>query len=470
MGWLVRLALLLLVAGGGANSLHAQNWGIYQWQVTHTTGLAAALTGVEADRAVLESNIAVQEAFQSWVLQQAVGHESYHALRAYSKFLRVLRMFRQVKHAYKNLNFTGREWALLPQLKMTAPTEVGKDPETGEPLFGEREMFSLSFVPPELQTSWSLSDYPDDDFLLRNNGGGKPFIVFDYPHKLSDIQLTFSPSPFLSDSADAESGMQDLMGHSYEALMVAAARLAGLGVRVNPTLLKDGSYLLQGRATPQQLKLQAAIYEGQALQLLDKILLLYVDHGMSLHNAQVRLRSDMEFWRGFSDRVMTSQAARAAYAMNLMTEVNQTLARLESLERRNKNAETDEAFQHAGEKKGADGMWQPISSPEDFWDKVDTALGNKPWGEALKLQLMGLQARYAHSTFEEVQGLRNILVALHRANAATEATQQISTAASKIGADGLIVDDNTTDKMRGLLGTRKSLMANLAGMGWGGTP
>ena len=352
------ITLFLMTAG----QAHAQYIGAYQWEVTHTAGLAASLVGAEGTRATLEANIAAQKSFQASVWQTAVGNETYHALSAYAKFLRILRQMKQIKNAYKNLSFKGKEWALLPQLKLTAPVEL--QDEHGNTFVSEKEMFSLSLVPPELQTNWDLGRFPDDDFLMKRNGQ-KTFIQFDYPHKLADVQLTFTPSPFLNEASDPESGMQELMAHSYEALLVASARLAGYGVHVNPQVLEGGNMLLAGRATPDQIKLQASIYENQALSIIDKIVRIYIDHGMSINNATRRYAPEAEFWKGFAAKAMVGQSARVAFAMNLMSEVNQTLARLECSERRQRDAETDEAFQHMGERK-VDGMYKPINSIENI--------------------------------------------------------------------------------------------------------
>jgi len=148
------------VVGGLAllfcSALSAQTGLFYTWQVTHTKSLAARLTGAEASRATLEANIAAQQSYGAVIGNFKVAEESYHALRTYAKFLKLIRMFRKVSMAYKSMDFRGREWALLPQIKMTAPTEVGNAPD-GTPIIVDQDMLSLSLVQAVRQTDWVLN-------------------------------------------------------------------------------------------------------------------------------------------------------------------------------------------------------------------------------------------------------------------------------------------------------------------------
>ena len=450
-----------------------QQVGVFSWMVTHDKLLTGSLTSLEASRATLEANIAAQRAIQLTIGNFQVGTESYHALRAYAKALRLIRMARQIKRSYANLDFRGREWALLPQIRMTAPVEIGKD-DDGNPIVSDKEMFSLSMVPPELQASWDISKYPDDDLLAsRSNRKSGTFIQFDYPHKLSDVQFTWTPSPFLNQAGDEAGGMHQLMAHSYEALLTASARLAGYGVRVNPQILADGAILLEGRASPTQMKLQGAIYEQQAMGLIDSIIRLYVDNGMSINNAEKRLAHDKEFWTGFSTRVLSSQSARIAFCMNLMSEINQTIARLETYERVRKDAETDDLLKNLGKQKNADGTYKSMTEGGDIWDDLDRLLSFNPHGDAIKLQAKGLSARYAHSQFEEAQGWRNIMAGLMRAEVAMDGIAQVQ--ASNHEVNGLITSSgldgyDNAERFAGLVKDLRNTQGALAKLGWGGTP
>ena len=455
-----------------AAPLQGQNIGVFAWMVTHDKQLAAYLTGMEASRATLEANIAAQRAFQMTVGNFQVGTESYHALRAYAKALRLIRMARQIKRSYANLDFRGREWALLPQIRMTAPVEIGKDDE-GNPIIGEKEMFSLSLVPPELQASWDVTKYPDDDFLAPQGAHSSSFIKLDYPHKLSDVQFTWTPSPFLDIATDETNGMFQLMAHSYEALLTAAARLSGYGVRVNPQVLASGAVLLEGRATPAQMKLQGQVYEQQALGIIDNIVRLYVDNGMSINNAEKRMAYDKEFFEGFGDRVLSSQSARIAFSMNLLTEINQTIARLETYERVRKDAETDDLLKNMGKQKNADGTYKSMTEGGDIWDDLDRLLSFNPHGDAIKLQAKGLSARYAHSQFEEAQGWRNIMAGLMRAEVAMDGVAQVQESARE--ADRLVSSSglegyDTPEQFQGLVKQLRHTQSSLASLGWGGGP
>lgn len=462
------LGSLLAVAGPS----FAQSFGIFSWMVTHNTPLTGLLTGMEASRATLEANIAAQRAIQLTIGNFQVGTESYHALRAYAKALRLIRMARQIKRAYAGMDFRGREWALLPQIKLTAPVEIGTD-DDGNPILSEKEMFSLSLVPPELQANWDVSKYPDDDLLAPLGPKSGDLIQFAYPHKLSDVQLTWTPSPFLEPTNDPTTAMNQLMAHSYEALLTAAARLAGYGVRVSPQVLTSGVMLLDGRASPAQMKLQGAIYEQQALSIISSIVSLYVDNGMSINNAQKRLDPEVQYWTGFSDRMLNSQSARTAFSMNLYSEINQTIARLEVFSRVQMDAETDDLLKNLGKQKNADGTYKSMTEGGDIWDDLDRLLDFNPNGDAIKLQAKGLATRFVHSQFEEVQGWRNIVAGLMRADIAMEGVAQVQASSHQVngmntvaGLDGY----DTPEKFAGLVLQLKGTQTALAGIGWGGGP
>ncbi len=471
---LLRMALLLGYLAGCASG-RAQTPGFHIWQVTHDSRLTGYLTALEATRGKLEANIAAQKVAQNLLLTSAISQESYAALRAYAKFLRLVRTIRNVKYAFKNMDFRGREWALIPQIKVLAPTEIGVDPE-GRPIVGDKEMLSLSLVPPELQTDWRDFMFPADDFLAGAGGGGGSRITLDLPY-WSDIGAAFQgfdPSP-LTDDVFGTEALGDVMAHSYEALLSAAARIAGWGMRVNTQVLQDtGEILMEGRASPTQLKLQASLYEREATSILNTILRLYIDHGMSINKAVELVKPEVDYWQGFGDKVMTDQSAKIAFAMNLQHEVNQVIGRLEALERRQQSGEVDDKLRHLGQAKSVDGIidpanpsiWKPMGLQVlNFWDAVDKMFGLNPHGDAIKLQAKGLASLYVHDQFEEAQGLRNIVAALQRMDASLEGVKQIQESSQEINT--LRAQTGHLDFIAERIREQRAIRQKMTDLGWG---
>lgn len=456
-------ALLALMA----LPMRAQASFYYAWQVTHDAKLVAALTPLEAARAGLEANLAAQQATNSGIWTFATGSENYSWMRSYATMMRALRNLQRVKQGIALTKLP--VWTVLPRINFVAPVEY-RD-ESGKPLVIDREVASLSVVPPGYQAHWNVSDYYDDDevFGATNvKGGGKQLINFQYPHKLSDVQLTFSPSPFLDDYASDESqAIDDLKAHFYEATLDAAARLAGFGVRMNPTAMTGGWLQVEGRLTPSQIKLQASLYEGQALETIEKIFQLYVNHGVPFDVANRMVQRDRDFWNGYGTRLRVLGDARSAFVMNLMNEVHESLGRLENSQRRHKVDETDEAMQHLGQKQNPDGTWSGfLENSSSFWDLVDKLTGMPNGGKAMRLQAQGLSARYSRFQFDEAEGLRNALMASERMRIALEGIRHEQRQRKAI--ENLEASNVQMEVFNQMLVSRDELKARLDSTGWGG--
>lgn len=441
----------------------------YTWQVTHDKKLTALVTGSEAARAALETRFAAEKATESAIWTTAAGSEAYSWLRAYTQFLRTLRSLGRVKDAIQLTKIPA--WTLIPQMNLLKPGGY-RDPETGESLVLEQEVASLSVVPPAYQAGWGVSNFGDDELTGATAiRGGRSLVRFSYPHTLSDVTLTFSPSPFLSDYAYSEGqAIEDMKAHFFEALMDASARIAGFGGTFNPQMLGSGALLVQGRLSPAQLKLQATLYEQQALDTIGKIQRIYVDHGVGFTTVSNMYKRERAYWEGFGERMNVLGTARAMFAMNLMNEVHQAIGRLEAYGRRALIAETDEQVAHLGQKKVLkDGVWVWTGFLEEstnFWDMVDKVAGIPNQARAVKLQALGLSARYSRWQFDEAEGLRNVLMGSERMRIALEGIQSEERQRREINA--LNKQEFDWELLNWFERKRLSISENLNATGWGG--
>jgi len=458
-------ALTLALLCGG--TLGAQSYsGMAGWMVTHDLKLTGSLTASEAYRSAMETQLAAQRGIESTVWNTAVGAETYSWMRNYVAFVKMMKQLNRVKESIQLMRVP--VWTLLPQISFVAPVQL-KD-ENGNPFTVNKEMAALSVVPPAYQAHWYISDYMQDDETdgaLDIKATGKSFIKLIYPHKLSDVQLTFSPSPFLSDYAyDESQAIDDMKAHFFEALMDSASRLAGFGVSVNPQILADGNTFVEGRMSPWNLKIQAVAMETQAMATLNKLRTLYIDHGVGFTETNHLLKRDVDFFDGFGTRMHIMGNARATFCMNLMNEIHQTIGRLEAYQRRLKVAETDEALHNIGKKKNPDGTYSGfLDNSNDFWDMVDKVAGIPNQASATKLQAQGISARYHRFQFDEMRGLRDVLMGSERMKVAMDGLDNQTKQRAEIEAL------NTSDvvyELNSHLQLKRDQFANyLSATGWG---
>lgn len=463
-----RLVLILFVAMLGCG-LRAQTAGYYRWEVTHDSGMTLYLTALEASRAALEKNLATMRGYQGALYNTAIGQEHYQALRNYAKVLRLIRTLRASKDFYKRLVVPA--WVLLPKIGVVAPVEYTD--ENGVQMVQEKEIASLSFVPANMQATWKASDFIQDDETTGApdvKGGGKSFVNLVYPRSLSDIKVDIAESPLIGDFGWSEEDAIDaLMAHTFENILDGAASLAKFGIQVNPQVLADGSKLAAGRLSPDQIRLQASIYQQQALEMLGKMFRLYIDQGMPLNKAERILKYDYDYWNNFTTTVFSRGSARMAFAMNSMLEINQVIGRLESYNRRGKEAETDEKLGNLGKKPKADGSgYEDFQDGGDFWDLIDKGLGYNPYGRATQLQAKGLSARYSHSHFEEAQGLRNIMLGIARIRVASEGISQLQRAEQDLNK--MKLETGAMEALTQQLESFQKAKALVNSSGWGAMP
>ena len=457
------LLVVMMLLGVTAN---AQTYG---WWVTHDTKLVGLVTPLEADRALTEADLATERGIEGSIHSFATSNETYSWMRAYAASLRLLRSLQLVKNGIALTSIP--VWTLMPRIGFVAPVQY-TDPDTGAQLVAPKEVASLSLVPPAYQAHWQASDYLNDDENFGasdiNGYGGRTLINFSYPHKLSDIQLTFSPSPFLDDYAfDESQAIDDMKAHFFEAMMDSASRLAGFGVQVNPQVLASGGLLVQGRMTPAQLQTQCLIFEQEAMATIDKIYQLLLTRGVSFSVAGNSVAADRQYWQGFGTRMQVVGSARAMFGMNIMNEIHQVIGRLECYQRRNKVAEADEAMAHIGQTKNPDGTWSGFfDNSTSFWDMVDKIAGNPSGARAIKLQAMGLSAKYSRFQFDEAEAWRNVLMGSERMKIALEGINNEQTQKAEIEKiNGMDYSESTVD----LLVQRKQDVANtLTQSTWGG--
>ena len=445
-------------------------WGQYSggsgWWVTHDSTLVGVLTPLEAARTALDNNIAVHRSIESTTWNTAVGAETYSWMRNYAAFVRLMRSMQRVRDGIIMMRIP--VWTMLPQISFVAPVQL-KD-ENGNSFTQDKEVASLSVVPPAYQAHWMISDYLQDD---ENDGAldikatGRSLVKLIYPHKLSDVQLTFSPSPFVSDYVSDESqAIDDIKAHFFEALMDSASRLAGYGVSLNPQVLADGNTFVEGRMTPWNLKLQATVMEVQAMSTINKLRTLYIDHGTGFDVTNRLLKREVDYWDGFGEKMRGMGNARATFCMNLMNEVHMSLGRLEAYQRRMKVAETDEALHNIGKKKNPDGTYSGfLENSSNFWDMVDNLAGIPNGGKATLLQAQGLSARYSRFQFDELRGLRDMLMASERMNIALEGVERQAKSRKEIEA---LNSADAVYEINTALQSKRTDVANyLNSIGWG---
>jgi hypothetical protein len=393
--------------------------------------LIANLKTHEGVRAGLEKNIAKLQATQTSIYSMGIQQEHYGMLRNYAQALRFLRTVRNLKDSVANLKLP--VWAFLPRISIEAPQTYTN--EHGEKMVKNGEIASLSLVPENLRASWRMSDFIRDDEAFNDFGPGGPFITFLYPRSLDDVFVDVARSPLGDDYGDEEDTMDAFLAHAFENILDAAAALTKWGVSVNPVILRDGSKLFPGRLTPDQIKLQATVYQQQARLLLSKLYNLYCDVGFPQTVVQKKMASSNEFWDDYPTRLATGGSARLTFAVNAMQEANQAIGKLESRNRRKKEAEVDEKLLNIG-KVLKNGVYvKPQEAYYTFYDAVDAATGYDPHSEATNLQAQGLSTRYVHGQFEEAECLRNIMVAICRLRVALEGTAQVTQAQRELIAE-----------------------------------
>lgn len=461
---------IILLLGLFASRPALAGWAeYYGWMVTHDRRLVGLVTPLEATRAALEAEMATQRGIESGIHSFATSNENYSWMRSYAQTIRLLRSLQRVKEGIALTSIP--VWTLMPKIGFVQPVQY-RDPETGQPLVMEKEVASLSLVPPNYQAHWLASDYIQDDESfgapLFKGGGGKSLVKFIYPHSLSDVQLTLSPSPFLDDyQFDEAQAIDNMKAHFFEALIDAASRLSGFGISINPQVLASGDLLVNGRMTPQMIQTQALLLEQQAMETIDKIYQLMINHGVSFSVAERAVKWDRAYFDGFGSRMRVAGNARAMFAMNLMNEVHQVIGRLECYQRRGKVGESDEALAHIGMKKDPDGTWSGFfDNSSSFWDLVDKIAGNPSGARAIRLQAMGLSARYSRYQFDEAEGLRNILMGSERMKIALEGIQ--NEAAQKDEIEGIEGMDYTQETIDTLIQKKQQISDYLTALTWGG--
>jgi hypothetical protein len=429
-----RMVLALTLCLPGAAPLGAQ---IYSWHVTHNKEMIGKVVALETARGALES-----KAMRNRLLKQGSVHlyatrENYDMMRNLAQTIRLVRMAKKVKESYKNMSVP--VWTMIPRISFRTPGDaVDAD---GNPIYGsDGELFSLSIVPDSKKPEWGAALRIGDDETLgspgvRGEGNGRITVTVDYPHKLSDLYPDLTSSALANDFEKEDAAIADFMEHTYENILDAAAVFSGRHISVNPKVLADGTRLFEGRLSPENVRKLVKHYCDEANECLTAICDAHVRHGVSLDHAQKLTERDREYWSGFLTSVTASGAARMAFAMNCMNEINQAVGRMETNEKRRKDFATDHALENLGKKREKDsftGQIRYVDQDEDFFDRLLKATtGDAPGdsdGAMVQMQCKGLSARYSHSQFEEARALRNVMLGIARVRVAVEGTRSVGRA------------------------------------------